>query len=1020
MVVILFLVFSFCLSAEGNKPNNGKFANIVVFVSFANDTEYLNNYSYYDSVFSSSTGASLYDYYKEVSYNKLEISSYFLQKDTIISYKDKYSRNYYLRNATGNSIGYTSEAEAAIRKSELLKSICSFIQNRIGNNVDIDLDNNGMVDNVTIILKGKTEPNNPIMWPHQSTISSGNYGFQAFINGKQVMNYIILLSESFNLGTLCHEFFHTLGAKDLYRSDKTVDPVYYWDLMDREYLRPQHPSAYMKYRYGKWIDTIPNITGYGEYYIYPLTHKDTNCYAINSAFDNEYLVLEYRKPTGKYESSLRSMYDKDAYKYVTNDGGLLIYRINKTKSGEGNLSQTIGIPDEIYCYRPDGNNTKNGRPWDALLNNRYNRNMFNQNTNPAPTRFAGSLMNVSISDIYESNGKLFFSYRTPNVTFIKYPISLEQNVSLKPVIKWDLLENNRIYSVQVSKSPNFDTLVIDDAIFNDSLCYVKSELHPNTIYYVRVGAIENTGNVANWCKTMTFITTKNLAIQSTLSQHCAGDSIEIYYDYLGNFNYNISINIYLLAQDGMIKSPILLKNTKIDKVGKMFFSLPKNVPTGYKYRLLFQETNDTSSKVTTNLFRIKGLPEAKISSFDTILCKNTTTTISFEPVLTNVQNIDHQYTWKVKNGTIQKINDTNNSITILWDNVGEGEVTLIAQNDVKCANEYVRKIKIIEVPKINFIAQNQNLLEKNVCSNTPISYHLVANYYSDVTRKIEIVNGTYTEKKDSIIVTWSNVDTGYIRIISTSNTSNKCNDTILGIQKIVKMPEISIIGNNAFCKNDTLEYKININNPNEYSIKWNCYNGKIIGTDNKNNCLITGDNDTIRLDIDITNKTTNCLTTATKKIDLHNKPNTPTISFVEGKLECDIDATKYQWLYEDNVIENSNSKSITPTDSGNYYVIVENIFGCRNKSLPFYMEVGIYESTDGLKLIQNNNIIYIYFAEEQHNVILELYDLLGSKLLSEHHKQTDNITINISSFPATAYLLRLHTPKQVFYKIIMK
>ena len=1017
IVIILLCVINFWLSAEGNKPNNGKFSNIVVFVTFANDEEFPNNYSYYDSIFNSSTGASLYDYYKEISYNKLEVASYFLRKDTIISYKDKYSRNYYLQNSSSNNIGFVNANEAAERKSVLLKEICSFIQKSISNNVDVDLDNNGIVDNITIILKGTSEPNNTIMWPHQNSVSSGNYGFQAYINDKQVRNYIIMLSEAFNLGTLCHEFFHTLGATDLYRSDRAVTPLYYWDLMDLEYLRPQHPSAYMKYRYGKWIDTIPNITLYGEYYLNPSTNKDTNCYAINTNIDNEYLVLEYRKPTGKYESSLRSMHNRETNRYVQNDGGLLIYRVNKTKAGEGNINANATMSDEIYCYRPDGTNNQNGKPWNALFNSRYGRNKFNQNTNPAPVRFNGSLMNVAITDIYESNGKLFFSYRTPNTTFIKYPVSFEANVSLKPVIKWDLLENNRNYSVQISTNANFDILAVDDVIINDSLCYVKTELQPNTIYYVRVGALENTS--VSWSRVMTFITTKNIAIQTSLSQYCAGDSAEIYYDYLGNFNNIVNLNIYLLAQDDIIKAPMLLKNTTIDKVGKIVIPLPKNLPTGYKYRLLFQETNDTSSKVTTNLFRVKGFPEVIINTNDTTLTKNSITTFSFTDIDSNVQYIDYTYSWKVKKGTIQNINDTNNSITILWDTAGEGEVTLIAINDIDCTDEYSKKVNVIDIPKIQFNTKDI------VCANMPISYYLVGNYHNDVIRKIEVINGNFETKKDSIIITWDNVDTGYVRIISSIGAIS---DTTSATQIISKMPDITIIGNDAFCSNDTAEYTLNIDNPSDFDVKWsafdanwNCINANIISENNQHNCSIIANNDTIILTIKITNKTTNCEATTSKIIAIYDAPDIPIISFEAGVLVCNLVAAKYIWLHNDSIIANSNLQAIIPVDTGNYYVIVENNEGCKRKSEPFHLNVGVKEISPDVNIIKHDdNTIYIQFAEEKDNVIAELYDLSGSKLVTIHRKNTDKIALNISEYANSIYILRIFASHQTFYQIIIK
>ena len=65
----------------------------------------------------------------------------------------------------------------------------------------------------------------------------------------------------FTVGTICHEFFHSLGAPDLYHYDGNGAPAAMggWDIMDGAGDPPAYMSAFMKYKYGDWIVYEPEI-----------------------------------------------------------------------------------------------------------------------------------------------------------------------------------------------------------------------------------------------------------------------------------------------------------------------------------------------------------------------------------------------------------------------------------------------------------------------------------------------------------------------------------------------------------------------------------------------------------------------------------------------------------------------------------------------------------------------------------------------------------------------------------------
>ena len=100
---------------------------------------------------------------------------------------------------------------------------------------------------------------------------------------------------------------------------------------------PQHPGAYIRFRYMTWIGNLPRITASGRYALRPVSSPVGNCYRIDSPNPGEFFVLEYRKKTSVFENSIPGE-------------GLIVYRIDSLASGNAS-----GPPDGIYVYRPGGN-----------------------------------------------------------------------------------------------------------------------------------------------------------------------------------------------------------------------------------------------------------------------------------------------------------------------------------------------------------------------------------------------------------------------------------------------------------------------------------------------------------------------------------------------------------------------------------------------------------------------------------------------------------------------------------------
>ena len=374
--------------SSSSQINHGHINNIVIFIRFANDSEFTNSLSSVNTMFNDSTAgmSSMYNYFKSASYNQLFITSTFYPTqsgNTIISYQDSYNRSYFEPYSSNNQQGYADEDERTSREHALLARVVNAVASQIPSNLNVDYDNDGYVDNVVFVVRGDVGDWNDLLWPHRWSL----YSESAFINGKRVWDFNLQLADAtsyFNTSTLCHEMNHTLGAPDLYHYYEGTDlrPVSSWDLMANNTNPPQHMGAYMKYKYGHWIGAIPELTVCGTYSLHSVGSSETNnCYKIASPNANEFFLLEYRNKNDLFESGLPS-------------SGLLVYRINTDFNGNSQYDG-VDVFDEVYIYRPDGTTTENGSPQQAAFGSNFNRTEMNENTNPQPFLSDGTVVNAS-------------------------------------------------------------------------------------------------------------------------------------------------------------------------------------------------------------------------------------------------------------------------------------------------------------------------------------------------------------------------------------------------------------------------------------------------------------------------------------------------------------------------------------------------------------------------------------------------------------------------------------------------
>ena len=397
---------------DNRDANHGTLNNISIFIRFSDDEQFTNSYYDIDNMFNdvSEDAVSLRSYFRAASYGAIEIPTTFYpghNGNTIISYQDTYPRSYFEPyNSTTNPNGY-QESQRAEREFSLLQRAVNYVNANypVPTSLNIDYDEDGYVDNVCFIVKGGVGAWGSLLWPHKWSL----YDRVVNINGKQVWTFNFQLADAtsyFNTSTMCHEMNHSLGAPDLYHyyHGEDLSPVGIWDLMEYNTTPPQHCGAYMKMKYGHWIDDIPEITQPGTYTLNPISSATpTNvAYKIATSDPNQFYVVEYRDNTSLFETGLPGK-------------GLLVYRINTNFTGGVDYNPDEGIYDEVYIFRPGGTATQNGNYSQAYFSSDVGRPEFSSSTNPYPFFTDGTLdPSFRIYDITSAGNTISFTYGGTN------------------------------------------------------------------------------------------------------------------------------------------------------------------------------------------------------------------------------------------------------------------------------------------------------------------------------------------------------------------------------------------------------------------------------------------------------------------------------------------------------------------------------------------------------------------------------------------------------------------------------
>ena len=436
--------------------------NLVVFIRFADDEEFTTDISYIDQMFNDSTpyAVSVYNYFDVMTYGKIKYRSIYpnnVQNSTIVSYQDYHPRGYYEPQSPTNPIGYSTEPDfyPYSREMQLIDRALRYIDslNLIDENISLDGNNDGYIDNISIVLKGNVGDWGDMLWPHMEFFSQeyAEIPYTTTINGKSPLAYNFEFADSgpyFTANVFSHEMGHSLGIPDFYHyyNYESISPVGIWDQMAQSNL--QQVSTILKYKFLGIVDEPIEITEDGHYVLNSNTSSDKeNCYFIRSSIDpDQWFTFEYRNCNDFMDNIPQS--------------GLIIGRwfdnvdVNNLYDSGNGLFDFHNKPHSYWIFRPNSNiDTINGNIYSAAFSHESGRTSFGPNTNPRPFLADGTPENsFEITNIYEFGNTLSFDVRflETNIQELK-----ESELKISPNPAKDILS---IYCEEIKQIEVFDIL----------------------------------------------------------------------------------------------------------------------------------------------------------------------------------------------------------------------------------------------------------------------------------------------------------------------------------------------------------------------------------------------------------------------------------------------------------------------------------------------------------------------------------------------------------------------------------
>ncbi|MBJ2184251.1 MAG: M6 family metalloprotease domain-containing protein [Muribaculaceae bacterium] len=270
-----------------------------------------------------------------------------------------------------------------------------------------DTDGDGYVDNVFVFYAGTGEASggpDSSVWPHAYYIASGA-GKWCMADGVIFDRYACSNewegSRPDGIGTFVHEFSHVMGLPDLYDTENESNSVTpgSWSVLDygpynNNGCTPPAYSAYERNALG-WNEPIV-LDGPANITLEEIIGSNTSC-LIPTEKSSEFFLLENRQKTGW-----------DAY---LPGHGMLVWHIDyAARTWQQNAVNNNQQHQYVDIVEAGGRANSKSRSIMAQypFPGTRNKTSFTSTTTPALVSWAGKAIDLPITDITETNGKISF------------------------------------------------------------------------------------------------------------------------------------------------------------------------------------------------------------------------------------------------------------------------------------------------------------------------------------------------------------------------------------------------------------------------------------------------------------------------------------------------------------------------------------------------------------------------------------------------------------------------------------
>ncbi len=370
----------------------GQFRALAILVDFSDNPASVSSTDF-DSLIFGTLGATVANYYAEVSYDLVQLSSVDLPSD-IGWQRAPETYAYYVGGANGTGTYPNNSQKLVEDLIDLIDPVVDFSR--------YDNDQDGLVDGLIVIHAGPGAEyvgGSDKIWSHKWNINT-RYRDGVGLSAYTIQPEYLTSPGDQTIGVISHEMGHLFGLPDLYDTDYSSNGVGKWGLMSfGSWLGPQgkgespaHLCAWSKMQLG-WLNPIDVVL-------------DRISEPINNSEENALVYRLYPGETGATEYFLVENRQKIGYDSYLPGSGLLIWHIDDSRnsntgewypglSASTHYQVALEQADGLYELEHKSDHGDGGDPFPGSFAN----TTFNAASSPSSNTYGGTVSPVSVNNI---------------------------------------------------------------------------------------------------------------------------------------------------------------------------------------------------------------------------------------------------------------------------------------------------------------------------------------------------------------------------------------------------------------------------------------------------------------------------------------------------------------------------------------------------------------------------------------------------------------------------------------------